>query len=671
MLLTKIENIFRNIPVVLFVGLQSLFFTPAFSAACIPDPNPPSKRYHTVPTKIIKIYNNTDKTIYPLIETNTNSVDEWLQSYFGLCRSNVFQHVHNYRIYVNALDGVPQGKFVALKVPVFTKLTAGKDPVLGEDKYINWWNGGRVKIYDNLLTYEQDYNKEKDPAHLFSTSITCADIPNNVCQDVSVYEGLGALKDETPMQLTEYTFAGAPLKPGGNGLREWAIQDVDWDVSYVDSVYLPIAMGVMGNPFIGYTGTVMKVENFRDFMSQFLEPGSVGQGWSKYIIPGNKDGAIIKLPGTYNYMLGVLNKTVTPRTKDSPLYNIQRLWKSCFQAGSPSPQYYDFAFLNDVPNVSCTNPMKQDMWKVQEFFLQNFQQYKNDATCNYQKFIQTLKDQNMPLRQVVLARIYGWVPFNDYCKGQSAANALCKTSTDRSDPAIKNPNPNICTKQYHHAHKIYRDLQYSYTGDKYGEVDKQHNFNPYVELIHGKNFLNMDGYAFSIDDAVGNMQEAGTGLIISVGGPMGLENASPFNPKKAITVTLGNPQKGRPTWKKYGACPAAQSDCMASLNIPVGSTSFKLGTIKSFPLKVIITDSANRIYQFVISAGPDATNKFHIPINAVKNGSCKVTDNGQAVQGWCAPFVNKEQHGTPYAHTQLDDNNRPVNYVSTNDPPPR
>ena len=482
----------------------TLFSTKSFAEVCTPNPNPPSSK-GPVPTKVIKIYNNTDKPIYPLIETNTNDVDEWLQAYFGGCDSSLFKHSLNYRVYVNELEGIKSHRHVALTVPVYTKLTNDPDPVAGTDKYINWWNGGRIKIYDSLITYKEALAKDK-LAPITSAGVTCAHDKESNCESTNVYFGRGALPDDSPNQLTEYTFAGAPLEENGHGLRTWAIQDVDWDVSYVDSAYLPIAMGVLGNDYIGYTGTTLSADIFKNKMTQFLSPESHGYNWSHYIIPGAE--SIIKLPGTYNYMRGVLNKTVSAAPKDSPLNNLFILWKSCFQAGSPSPAYYDFDELKDNPiAVYCSGAMQQDMWKVQNFFLQNLYQYqelseKEESGCDYNKFLTTLKDQNVPMNKEMLARIYGWVPYNDYCKNAAAANALCKTSSDPTDPNIKDPNPNKCTKQYHEVHQIYRDLEYSYIGGKY-PTDKQHTFNPYVELIHSPEFLDMHGYAFSIDDAVG------------------------------------------------------------------------------------------------------------------------------------------------------------------------
>ncbi len=67
------------------------------------------------------------------------------------------------------------------------------------------------------------------------------------------------------------------------------------------------------------------------------------------------------------------------------------------------------------------------------------------------------------------------------------------------------------------------ELQYNHLH----ETDLNLRFNPYVELIHDD--LNMNAYAFSVDDAVGFMSELGDGLVFTVGGPKGLENEQQFS----------------------------------------------------------------------------------------------------------------------------------------------
>lgn len=658
----------------LIIGLATFYAEQSLADACTPATNPPSQD-GKMPTKTIKIYNHTDNPIYPLIETNTNDVDEWLQAYFGTCDSSVFKHTINYRIYVNGDKGVPKRSFVAITVPLYTKLASENesDPVSGSDQYINWWNGGRIKIYDHFDSVSFSKDSTIKPTSIVPT---CAKITGSQCASLEIRYGQGALSDASPNQLTEYTFAGAPLDPKGNGLRTWAIQDVDWDVSYVDSVYLPISMGVMGNKYIGYTGTTMDAPSFTEKMTAFLS-SNIGTHWSHYIIPGS--GSIIKLPGTYNYIRGVLNNTVSTPPDNSPLNNIYILWRSCFQQGSPAPKYYDFDKIKNNPAVfTCTGQFQSDIWDVQRFFQKNMDQYqalsqnKQSNGCDYDKFKNVLDQQNVPMNTEMLARIYGWVPFNDYCQNAAAVNSLCKTSyTDPNDPAIKDPDPTKCTKDYTHVHKIYRDLEYAYTGAKYpADADTSRFFNPYVQLIHGADYLNMHGYAFSIDDAVGNMQESGTGLIIAVGGPKGLENQTPYDPKKAIIVTLGTPQPGRPTWKKFDACDASAASCIPNSNLPEGGTNFKLASIDKFPLKVVIKDSADRTYEFIIKEGPSESNDYTLPADDIVKDSCKLSDKtGKSLGGWCVPY-SEQNHGTPYAHTETDENGRPVSYISANDPPP-
>ncbi len=78
-------------------------------------------------------------------------------------------------------------------------------------------------------------------------------------------------------------------------------------------------------------------------------------------------------------------------------------------------------------------------------------------------------------------------------------------------------------------------------------------FNPYVKLIHDPQFLNAQYvYAYSVDDAVGNMQTMGEGLIITVGGAGGLPNPDPAT--APIHVPFGWAAKDAVRFVKYGVC---------------------------------------------------------------------------------------------------------------------
>ena len=56
-----------------------------------------------------------------------------------------------------------------------------------------------------------------------------------------------------PYQLTEYTLADV-IK--GNNNWNLNIANVDYDISYVDEAYLPVAMGPLGNPDVGWIGSI-------------------------------------------------------------------------------------------------------------------------------------------------------------------------------------------------------------------------------------------------------------------------------------------------------------------------------------------------------------------------------------------------------------------------------
>ena len=61
-------------------------------------------------------------------------------------------------------------------------------------------------------------------------------------------------------------------------------------------------------------------------------------------------------------------------------------------------------------------------------------------------------------------------------------------------------------------------------------------------------------HAYSVDDAVGNMQTDGTGLIIAVGGPQHLPNPNHVTPEVQFTFGYKSPYAGGITFNQYGRC---------------------------------------------------------------------------------------------------------------------
>src|SRR5262249_38674359 len=91
-------------------------------------------------------------------------------------------------------------------------------------------------------------------------------------------------------------------------------------------------------------------------------------------------------------------------------------------------------------------------------------------------------------------------------------------------------------EDFNAAASAYYSLQYSFN------PGLAENFNPYTQLIHEA--LKMNVYAYSIDDAVGNINTLGSGLVISIGGGRGLSNSLQYKKADITTINPGTPPPG-------------------------------------------------------------------------------------------------------------------------------
>ena len=233
------------------------------------------------------------------------------------------------------------------------------------------------------------------------------------------------------------------------------------------------------------------------------------------------------------------------------------------------------------------------MQQVKSYFDTNYSQYQNKFSWCQPRVTNTTVE--------MMKHIYGWVPFNEGCK----------------DPAL---NALKDTPGYLQTHDTYRKLEYSPDG----------RYNPYVKLIHDKKFLDMGAYAFSIDDAVGNMQELGNGLAVAIGGAKGLPNPKPYDPSKSLIISMGT-QPGGVKWLGYGACKPEVNPCKTDVKIPPNVLGFKLGTV-TYPINAVITDNQNNTYQFTIAKAP--------PITKSDITNCMVNNQNSP---WCVGLVVSTQ----------------------------
>lgn len=627
----------------------------------------------TVKPKTVAIHNNSEGTIYPVLAIGPKPVDQWLQGCFRTT-AKAYPSTAVYKLYVNEGKGIPKNASVEITLPLYSELAAGQ--------YITWWNGGRVVLADRI-----DRMRDPEDTPLSAPEGVSCSGEGTRC-DLSTYSGKTQLPDNAFAQLSEYSYGGFITLPGQT--KPYLNADnVGYNISYVDHVYMPVAIGPRNNPYIGFSGSSQPLAEFRNTLRSFLGQGP-GRGWPVYNLEE------LKLPGGYNVFAqrsGVFpradNLPVKPATGAPPVLtvlaciegnctddqkknlhfgesvqHVQNLWGSCVAWGAEDISAYVTA------TVQCPADLKEKLEVVRRFFEKNHADYLQlhaDKKCagttpvtpefNYWQ---------------ALTHIYGWVPFNEGCGAD--ANPLGKTTI---------PDWNHAKIQPMYIHELqYNHLQPSVV------ARPELTFNPYVKLIHDA--LKMNAYAFSVDDAVGFMSELGDGLIFSVGGTKGLENGKQFSYAGGFFLNIGIPQSlvgsHEQLLKKYGVCAMGQDpddpNCdkdKQDVSMPVSSqiAGFRVGTVPSYPIKVRFTDEKDNVYTLVVNKEyPVCTD----PVQCLKNDGekkaiydkalCSVVDKrGQAhsrSSAWCVggdPNQHKDQANDPQLTKNFLNFPVPVDYL--------
>ncbi len=573
----------------------------------------------TVKPKTITIYNNSAGTIYPVLATSKNSVNEWIQGCFRTTDPYPTNYV--YKLYVNEDKGIAPKSSATITLPLFNKISA--------DQYITWWNGGRMVLAD-------DSENLRDPKDTLIkaklTGVSCEGESAD-CK-LSVYSSDVQFPENIYAQLSEFTF-GDSIIPPGQSHRLLKPDNVGYNISYVDHVYMPVAIGPKSNPYIGYSGSTQSLSKFREHLQEFLNT-DIGSGWPVYNL------GKLKLPGGYNIFAqrtGTLhpddNAPVKPKDGFPPVLTvlkciegkcnekekaslhfgesvqrIQNLWGSCVSWNDDTSEYV-------TNKVSCPKKLKDDFSVIQRFFKQNHKDYVKMFNAGQCKTDQNIT-KPVPFNYwEAMKHIYGWVPFNEGCG--AAANPLVATKiNDWGHAKVQS--------MYIH------DLQYDYLDT---QLATRLLFNPYVKLIHSSEYLSMDAYGFSVDDAVGFMSELGDGLVFTVGGKRGLENKQAFNYADGFSLAIGVPQSmlekaNTPLLKRYGICSfkKGNKDSCAKVkqdvNLPNNSqiAGFRIGNVPNYPIKVNFTDADDNLYSFVVTAKfakcPSSANSSECPLNRSK-----------------------------------------------------
>jgi hypothetical protein len=544
----------------------------------------------SIPTKEIWFFNNTDQntpeTLYVVLISGARTVDEWIQAFSGASAAQrdagaVWATLKDYRVYINGKTGIPpKGTLIngiaakgyaKIRVPFFTYLVPFSKAATGgpdKDLLIDWWNGGRVAVYDAIgkTALEKDYDKDVSDGHFIDVaklniagnrSVECIE---GDCAELKVFGGVGGLPDNDPSQLTEFTFGSAVT---GDKTKRYPFfeDDVGYNISAVDHIYMPVAMEPVGNPLIPYIGSVKPPKDVRDILAKWK---TVHPGWPVFKgFPSEHP----RIPSAYVVFADAFKSDDTGYNPSSHLT-------------MPGKQINDMIrlYANCVTNTTdTTDTCLRIRNVVSKLFNQNYLDYTK-LTCS-KGFVNTVTWQ--------LRNLYGWVPYNFNCNG---GNDLLTTT-------------GMTPKLFNQLQDSYRlektefqpqpGLQYNYETVK----DSTKWFNPYVELIHSDQYLNMRQYAFSIDDAVGFQQHKANGLIYAVGGTNGLDNKHELQPNEVVNVTYG----GNSPWKLVELCSKATT---INLNPTFPSFDFYPRNLTGYPCTVSALNSNGNLYQFTMTKGP-------------------------------------------------------------------
>lgn len=555
----------------------------------------------------IKIYNNTKNfNLYPVLSTGTAIQGRWLQSAFKIKKADYDKFPYpkddQYRLFINPTkDGIPPGGSVVLKLPFLTQLvpTAQVNPKKS-GQYIDWWGGGRLDLFEApakdhkppaALTQAYTKREKQKLVKPIKDAVlpTFADCKPTKCQPLEIYVDPNGLENNEPSQLIEYTLGALNHDKNPITLND---HNVDYDVSYVDTAYLPAAMGPVGNKQVGYIGMLTSVEDFRDALQAFLAKDSPYVGWPQFVKSGKP---ILKIPSPLNLLPNPTSPLVT-KGPWKPFTTMRKNWNDCIKG--------------TVNDAFCKKARA-----VAQLFEENYKSYlvaykiKENGCTN--------EGPEPRTADLIYEHVHGWAPFNKFCANPEA-NLLENTPGYSADNY----------KKYQEVKDMFDDLEYWPDGFKKGIFDGR--FNPYVELIHSKDYIHAPyAYAFSVDDAMGNMQADGVGFVIAVGGSRGLENKDPATPP--IHVSFGFAKTDKVRFTKYGIC----SD-KPTVDVNPDFTSFDIAQGSIATCVISLLDNKGVLYKVGLKTKPPYPIVKRDPTPASRKPvDCSANKNAVA-QAWCA-----------------------------------
>jgi hypothetical protein len=492
------------------------------------------------------------------------------------------------------------------------------------------WDSGRMSLVTANATTSQYFLQNTNPFSYDSNALQYVQ-PLGKGNVALLYHA------QVPLQLA----SDAPTQ-----FIEWGIRDpsqptnepvsFDYDLSYLDSLYLPVAVEAVapkGQAPIGYVGTTNTLANFSATVKRFASGNLLngyfgGRGWPTYFLSSPTTPvdptAPVKIPGgnnlfqesagasSYDALAAMLSSSqltgVLPSNGGNyavnTITNLFFSWAKFYQQNNPGAQpTAQLATLMNEPNVQ-TFPIQtrgpQDMqqalafsstvWAVMNAFSQDplvnlspryvagagtttanseildnlppsvVSQLKagmpvtssgsdlQQLTVVYQILGPTSIQLSLPANGSAGSNTYSFY-FNGLPPEQPTTQLLHSILGDTVSeiPNLSNAQQTAITDMVIALMRGVPDLSNKYPasqwyptpGDPTTASNAKYNLNPFVWLVHtGTNWppanQRIFAYAYSVDDAFGNVLIPGANsLQVSIGGPNGLNDASPYQPSGA------------------------------------------------------------------------------------------------------------------------------------------
>lgn len=248
---------------ILWMGLSLLMPTAVMGQGAITTCDPPFPPKDDIWQRRVTFFNNTPHTVWPVITAPANDN----------CKDDRPPGAAEWRLHVNKdtkSAGIPSGAHVEVRLPKCFPCDAG-----------GFYIAARAHVFlVHAERFEEDLKKRNQGAQATTpyrdpgrpTPPICSNDPNNDPCWVGTSQANYAL--DSPAQLVEWTIVSQDVlgQPNANPNddRAGAVPFLDFDLSYVDHAYLPIAIST-DTGGARFMGSSLSFEKFKERIASFVK----------------------------------------------------------------------------------------------------------------------------------------------------------------------------------------------------------------------------------------------------------------------------------------------------------------------------------------------------------------------------------------------------------------